>query len=180
MTVVIPPKLVLMPEPTERLGQYELYRVVTDWDALHEGFRDRVEDLRITRLETDAAGKLQPGYSAKLLCDPPMRTFGRESLEKMLKATGMALVFVVDDDRFAPVKARLTARKRPLRSMVRRVRPKWLFTSQKASRNGKKRWEGVPEEQRKKIMRKLAKASHRARRRRAKAAAQVECVAAIP
>lgn len=171
------PNLVLMPEPAERLGQYELYRVVTDWDALHEGFRDRVDDLRITRLEIDAAGKLQPGYSAKLLCDPPMRTFGRESLEKMLKATGMALVFVLDDARFAPVKERLTARKRPLRSMVRRVRPKWLFNSQKASKNGKKWWSSLTEAQRKRAIKKLGRARDRARsrrKRRAREAANVQ------
>jgi hypothetical protein len=162
-----------------RAMSYELYRVITDWDALHEGFRDRVEDLRITRLETDAAGQLQPGYSAKLLCDPPMRSFGQKSLEGMLKGTGMALVLVIDDERFAPIKEGLSQRKRPLRAMVRRARPKWLFTSQKGSKNGKKRWEGVPEEQRKKIMRKLAKASHRARRRKAKALAQSETPAPI-
>jgi hypothetical protein len=151
----------------EKLGQYELYRVVTDLDALHEGFRDRVEELQITRLETDAAGQLQPGYSAKLLCNPPIRSFGRDSLPGMLKATGMALVLVIDDARFAPVKARLALRKRPLRSMVRKARPKWLFTSQKASKNGKKWWSGLTEAQRKRTIKKLCRARDRARRRRA-------------
>lgn len=164
MTVLIPP------DDIEKAGKYELYRVVTDFDALHEGFRDRVEELQITRLETDAAGQLQPGYSAKLLCNPPIRSFGKDSLPGMLKATGMALVLVIDDERFAPVKERLSLRKRPLRSMVRRVRPKWLFTSQKASRNGKKRWANVPEEKRKKIMKKLAKAGWITRRRKARSA----------
>jgi hypothetical protein len=132
----------------DTIGKYELYRVVTDFDALHEGFRDRVEELQITRIETDAAGHLQPGYSAKLLCNPPIKSFGRSSLPGMLRATGMALVLVIDDERFAPVKERLSQRKRPVRAMVRRVKPKWLFSGQKAVKCGKKRWEGVPAEAR--------------------------------
>jgi hypothetical protein len=151
----------------EMLDKYELYRVISDWDALHEGFRDRVEDLQITRVEIDAAGKLQPGYAAKLLCDPPMKSFGKESLPRMLKATGMALVLVIDDERFAPVKERLTKRRRPARSIVRTKRPAWLFTRELASKSSKKRWENVAPEVRKKMMRKLAKASHRARRKAA-------------
>jgi len=146
------------------MDRYELYRVVTDMDALHEAFRDRAEDLQTTRLELDAAGELQPGYSAKLLCNPPMKSFGRQSLPGMLKATGMVLVLVVDDERFAPIKEQLGRRKRPMRSIVRMKRPRWLLTPQKASKISKNRWENVPPEIRKKMMKKLAKASWRARR----------------
>lgn len=157
--------------------RYELYRVITDMDALHEGFRDRVEELQATRLEIDAAGKLQPGYSAKLLCDPPIKSFGRESLPRMLKATGMALVLVIDDQRFAITKAQLSKRKRPNRAIVRRVIPKWLFKPEKAREMGKKRWQGVSDAERTRIMKKVSKAALRARRRKARLAAQQEIAA---
>jgi hypothetical protein len=152
--------------------RYELYRVITDMDALHEGFRDRVEELQATRLEIDAAGKLQPGYSAKLLCDPPIKSFGRESLPRMLKATGMALVLVIDDQRFAITKAQLAKRKRPNRAIVRRVIPKWLFKPEKAREMGKKRWLGVSDAERTRIMKRVSKAALRARRRKARLQAQ--------
>lgn len=157
-------------------NRYELYRVVTDLEGLHEAFRDRVEDLQITRLEFDAAGGLQPGYGSKLLCNPPMKSFGRESLPRSLKATGMALVLVIDDERFAPIKERLAQRKRPLRPIVRSKRPTWLFTRSRSLKMLEKRWAGVSPEKRKKLAKKMGKASGKARRARRRA----ECVAAIP
>lgn len=160
MTAPLPPDLIA--------DRYEVYRVVTDLDALHEAFRDRVEDLQITRLEVDAAGELQTGYSSKLLCDPPMKTFGRRSLPGMLKGTGMALVLVIDDERFAPIKERLAKRRRPLRSIVRSKRPTWLFTRSKSLKMLEKRWSGVSPEKRKKLAQKLGKASGKARRAKAR------------
>lgn len=159
------------PTPPDLIAdRYELYRVVTDLDALHEAFRDRVEDLQITRIEVDAAGALQPGYSSKLLCNPPMKTFGRESLPRMLKGTGMALVLVIDDERFAPIKERLAKRRRPVRAIARRVTPKWLFKPANASQMGKKRWEGVSDAKKARIMKRVSKAAARARRKARKSA----------
>jgi hypothetical protein len=91
---------------------YELYRIVTDYEALQEGFIDRVEDLNVPRGEVDAAGGFTPGHASKLLCSPPIKLLGRESLGKMLKATGMALILAIDDQRFAPIKAQLVKRRR--------------------------------------------------------------------
>lgn len=156
------------------MDRYELYRVVTDMDALHEAFRDRVEDLQVTQLSVDQAGGLQNGYSGKLLCNPPIKSFGRESLPRMLKATGMALILVIDDERFAEVKEQLGQRKRPMRSIVRIKRPKWLFNPEKATKSSRKRWQAVPEAKRKKMMRKIANARWVAQRRRNRLAAQIE------
>lgn len=162
MTIQIPPEMI------ETRDRYELYRVITDLESLHEGFRDRVEDLQITRLEIDAAGEMQSGYSAKLLCDPPMRSFGDKSLPRMLKATGMALVLVIDDERFAVVKERLALRRRPARSIVRSKRPAWLFTRSKSLKMLAKRWSEVSPETRKKMARKMGKASGKSRRAKAR------------
>lgn len=159
--------------------RYELYRVITDWDALHEGFRDRVEELEITRVEIDLAGNMTPGYSAKLLCDPPIKSFGRASLPRMLKATKMVLLLAINDERFKPVREQLAKRKRPSRSIVRRIPAKWLMTSQKATEMSRNRWSGISPQQRSKIMKKVrrgATAAARARRRKAELAAQQEVV----
>lgn len=166
-----------MTDQPEMIDRYELYRVVTDFDGLTEAFRDRVEELQVTQLSLDAAGGLQPGYSGKLLCMPAMKSLGSKSLPQMLKATGMALVLVVDDLRFAEVKGQLAKRKRPMRAMVRRKLPTWLFRGEKASKMGKKCWEGISPEIRKKRMRKVAKARWRGERRKAAMAAKAECVA---
>lgn len=84
-----------------RNPQPEIYRIVTDMEALHEAFRDRVEDLDVSRIELDAAAGLTPGYSSKLLCDPPMKFVGKETLPKMLKGTRLAIALVVDDGKLA-------------------------------------------------------------------------------
>lgn len=158
--------------------KYELYRVITDYEALQDGFLDRLDDLDTTMsLPSFADGAVQkllsknPGKPSHRKRDcriaSARRTFGWESLGKMLEDTGLALVLVVDDERFAPLKEQLAKRKRPLmRSTVRTMRPKWLFNSEKASKARKKGWEDVPPETRKKIMRKVAKARWRKRRRK--------------
>jgi len=159
-----------MPAIDER---YELYRVITDFDALHEAFRERVEDLEITRLALDEAGGFTPGYAAKLLCVPPMKRIGQDSLPKMLKATGMALVLVVDDERFAPVKAKMAKRKKApdsMRTVVRIKRVKGYFTKENAGILRKLAWEKIPEAKRKLMARKAARARWRKRRRELRAA----------
>jgi hypothetical protein len=162
-------------------ADYELYRVITDYEALVDGFWDRIDELETTLLAIDQAGSMAEGNTQKLLSLNPgqpsnrhrdcrtasaRRTFGWESLGKMLKATGLALVLVVDDDRFEPIKQTLTKRKKPLmRSIVRTRRPEWLLTSEKARKISKNRWEEVPPEMRKKMMRKVAKARWKRRNR---------------
>ena len=75
----------------------DIYRIVTDMEALQEAFRDRVEDLDISRIELDALADLTPGYSSKLLCDPPMKYVGKHTLPKLLKGTKLRIALIEDD-----------------------------------------------------------------------------------
>jgi len=184
-----------MTAPIRSMPEYELYRVITDYEALVDGFWDRVDDLGTTLLSIDQVGGMAEGNAQKLLSKNPgkrvqqpknhrfadmKRTFGWESLGKMLKATGLALVLVVDDDRFAPIKDQLAQRKKPLmRSIVRTRQPKWLLTSEKAKKISKNRWENVPPHVRKKMMRRMAKAAWIKRRREARLARQLQANATI-
>lgn len=84
----------------------DIYRVVTDMEALHEAFRDRVEDMDVSRLELDAAAGFTPGYASKLLCDPPIKYIGKNSLAKMLKGTGLAIALVVNDGKLPKAERR--------------------------------------------------------------------------
>jgi hypothetical protein len=165
-----------MTAPIRITPEYELYRVVTDYEALQDGFADRIEDLNTPLTEIDVAAGLTRGHMQRLInADPEAwrprgkrrqsREFGWKTLEAALKGTGMALVLVVDDERFAAIKKQLSARRKVSRSIVRNPRPRWLFTSEKASKTSANRWSSVPPEMRKKIMKKVLKARHRKRRK---------------
>ena len=78
-------------------AQPEIFRIVTDMEALHEAVRDRVEDMNISRIEFDAHADLPSGYSGKLLSDPPKKFMGKKTLPKILKGTGLAIALIVDD-----------------------------------------------------------------------------------
>jgi hypothetical protein len=93
----------------------EAYRIAEDYEALCEGFSDRVEDLQATRLGVDAAGGFASGHASTLLCDPQLKHYGPRSLTRMLRATGLVLVLAIDDEKFAKVRERLGRRQRPLR-----------------------------------------------------------------
>jgi len=147
--------------------RFEVYRVATDYEGICDVFRDRVEDIEATRLGVDAAGGFALGHASTLLCKPQIKGYGPESLTHMLKATGMALVFVIDDQRFSKVRERLGHRRRPLRTIAHSPRPAWLFTKIKAREMGAKRWSGISEQERRKMMKKPQRASARARRRKA-------------
>jgi hypothetical protein len=91
-----------------------LYRIVLDLEALQDGFLDRIDDLGIAFTEVDSAGKLTRGNAQKLLSKSDAkwcREFGWKSLGKMLKGTGLALALIVDDERFAPIRAQMSQRK---------------------------------------------------------------------
>jgi hypothetical protein len=63
--------------------------------------------------EVDAAAGMTRGNLQKLLSDSDAkwaREFGWKSLNKALTGTGMALVFVIDDERFAPIRAQMSRR----------------------------------------------------------------------
>jgi hypothetical protein len=87
-----------------------IYRVFTDQEGLHEAFRDRVWDLGMTRSDLDAAGNLTHGLASKYLADPPVKTIGLTNLPKLLKATGLMLALVVDEERTAQLKQQFKPR----------------------------------------------------------------------
>jgi len=158
---------------------YELYRVILDYEALQDGFLDRIDDLDTT---LSAIPGFADGAVQKLLTKNPgkpiarkrdhrtasmRRTFGWESLGKMLEGTGLALVLVIDDERFAPIKDQLAKRRRRREpANASSTRPTWLFTKKKAREMGTKRWSMLTPAQRKKLARKAGKASGKARRRK--------------
>ncbi len=173
---------------------YELYRIITDYEALQDGFLDRIDDLDTTLEQIELTGGLAKGQLQKCLTKNPgkaiarkrdhrtasnQRKFGWESLGKVLAGTGLALVLVVDDERFTPIKDQLAKRRR--RSQPANAgskRPTWLFTRKKAREMGKKRFSTMTPLQRQRLARKAGKASARARRLKALAADQGTAFAA--
>jgi len=152
---------------------WEPYRVVTvgpdpedAYNALQEAFIDRIEELNVSRITVNEAGGFTSGYSEKLLCVPPMKTLGKGTLGNMLKATGLALIVVVDDERFAEVKAQMQRRKRSVPPNAGSKRPAWLFTKRKAREMGRKRMSIMTPAQRQRLARKAGKASAKARRQK--------------
>lgn len=162
---------------------YELYRVILDYEALQDGFLDRIDDLNTTLEQIDTNAGFASGNSQKLLTKNPgkpiqrkrdhrtasaKRTFGWESLGKMLKGTGLALVLVVDDERFASLKDQLAQRKRPRQPAIAGIaKPAWLFRKNKAREMGKRRFALMTNTQRKRHQKRAAKARWRKRRKSA-------------
>jgi hypothetical protein len=156
---------------TKNPQEFELYRIVTDYEALQDGFADRIEDLNTTLTQVDEAGELTRGNMQRLLgsTDPDAwrpankrkqsRQFGWATLAKALKGTGMALVLVVDDERFAPIKAELAQRAKPRKPAIARIaRPAWLFKRKRAREMGKKRWVGVSDATKTRLAKRAARA----------------------
>src|SRR5205085_9844902 len=152
----------------------QIFRVILDYEALQDGFADRIEDLNVPLTEVDAAGELTRGNAQKLLCKSDAkwaRQFGWESLGKMLKGTGLVLALIVDDARFAPIKAQMQTRKMaPRPANAGSKRPTWLFTRKKAREMGKKRFSLMSPKELKRHQRRAGKASAMARRRKSEQA----------
>ena len=156
----------------------EPYRVILDYEALEDGFLDRIEDINIPFTTVDENGDMTRGMTQKLLSKSRerwARTLGVESLGKMLKGTGTALVLVIDDERFAEIKADMKLRKRrPTPANAGSIKPPWLFTKKKAREMGKKRFSLMTDAERKRHQRKAGKASGKSRRRKARLIKQVD------
>lgn len=159
-----------MTAPIRSMLALEPYRIILDYEAIEDMFLDRIEDLNTTFTQIDDAAGLTRGETQKLLSKSRerwARTLGITSMGKMLKGTGMVLVAVVDDERFAAIKADLIARKRPRKQAnASSAKPAWLFTKKKARELGRKRWSRLTPAQRQRLARKMGKASVKARRRK--------------
>jgi hypothetical protein len=158
----------VMPELELIAGKFEIYRVVLDYEAMEDAFLDRVEDLGVPFSEIDAAAGFTLGETQKLLSKSRerwARTFGKVSLGGMLKATGTALMLVIDDERFAKVKAKLAKRRRTVRPNGSNHRPAWLISKESSQYMQELRNKKLSPRQR----RLIAKRAIRARWRRARA-----------
>lgn len=163
-----------MTAPIRITPEYEIYRVIAapsgnepadiSYETLLEGFYDRVEDLNTPRVEIDEAGDFAAGHSAAILAGNKM--LGKTSLGKMLKATGLALVLVVDDARFAAVKARLVKRRRTVLPKASIKQPTWLFTRETAQKSNILRNKKLTPRQRKMIAKRAIRIRWRRERRK--------------
>ncbi|HWL06450.1 MAG TPA: hypothetical protein VNQ99_16205 [Xanthobacteraceae bacterium] len=72
-------------------------------DDIHRVLRDRAEEIGASRMTLDEATGLPSGYSAKLLCNPPIKGLGKLSLGLMLQTLGLRLLVVEDPDATAAV-----------------------------------------------------------------------------
>lgn len=79
------------------MKEKELF-VIKNYCDLHAGLRERAEQLNISRIVIDAIGELQEGYAGKLLAPVPSKTLGPKSLGGMLKALGLKLIAVEDQE----------------------------------------------------------------------------------
>lgn len=156
---------------------YELYRVVTDYEALQDGFADRIEDLNTTLTEIDSAAGLTNGHMQRLINTNPeawrpkgkrrqSRQFAWKTLAAALKGTGMALVLVVDDERFATIKGQLAKRRRSrMPTNVSIKPPAWLITRENAVKMRALGVSALTPRQRKMIAKRAAQARWRKEKR---------------
>src|SRR3974390_2358256 len=84
---------------------------VRDYHQLIQALRQRSDELKVSRETLDAISGLQQGYSAKLLCSPPIRGLGKQSLGPFLGAMGCALILVEDTEQLERIQKRLVRRK---------------------------------------------------------------------
>jgi hypothetical protein len=88
-------------------------RLITDYAGLLQALRDRRDELDISHEVIGDIAGLQNGYASKVLCDPPMKGLGPQTLGPVLGALGLAVVLVEDPAAVARVQGRWTKRLRP-------------------------------------------------------------------
>ena len=88
------------------MSQSRIVGIAREPAELRRLLRDRAEQLNISRETIDDLACLPDGYSAKLLCEPPVKEIGPKSLWPMLDALGLAFIAVVDERRMIRVTKR--------------------------------------------------------------------------
>jgi len=135
-------------------------------------FRDRQAQLGLSAESIDeiSMGKDSANrYAAKWLSG--MRGLGPKSWGDALGSTGMMIIFVEDVKQMAKLQKHLQTRNnQQVRAMPRIRVTKWLFTPRSGKRNGKKRWDGVPKEERVRAARHASNIRWKRERERRKAA----------
>src|SRR5262249_38293253 len=77
--------------------------VVDDLGAAQRALRERAELMDLSREAIDELAGLPKGYTAKVLCEPPVRTLGPVSMFPLAGALGYAIAFVEDEQRKARI-----------------------------------------------------------------------------
>jgi hypothetical protein len=85
-------------------------RVIRNYNDLHRAFRDRVQELRISRELLDEIGGFPRGYAGKLLGAAQTRRIGSRTLGPLCSATGSMLLLVEDSEQIARLNGRLVPR----------------------------------------------------------------------
>lgn len=147
----------------ENVDRFCIYGVASDYQGLVDAVRFRIQELQTTHESIDDVSGLHSGYTSKVAAT--IKSMGKVSMGPILQTLGLSLIIVRDDEQFARIKDRLTKRERPNRAIARRIKPKWLFKPANARQMGKKRWEGVSDAKRSRIMKKVSNAAARARRK---------------
>jgi hypothetical protein len=147
---------------------------VHDYDELVAAMRARANELNVSRATIDDVSGLQSGYAAKLLANPPIKSFGAVSLGPMLGALGVSLVMVEDVEALARVATRLDERNSSqVRTMPApaRMSSKLKMITKRNARKMQRLWMSkVPAAKRKAMARRAANLRWkrvRAKRRRA-------------
>lgn len=152
------------------------YPPIRCYDDLIDAMRARVAELGITMQTLDELSGLQPGYSAKLLGPARIKTLGPMSFDALLGALALELVPQSDINAAQKMEARWEARERPIPSVGKRLsmaaerRFTPLIAREMGRRGGKKsaeiRMTEWPQEKRRRIAKKAAKARWRKLSRR--------------
>ena len=100
---IAPPTIARPPSPIGRL--------IATYDDVINAFRDRADELELSRLEIDHLSGLAQGHSSHLLAKKFTQIFGPISLPLMLNTLGLRLLVVEDSDRAARTIKRRTPRK---------------------------------------------------------------------
>lgn len=152
-----------------------IYRIVTDYEGVQDAFSDRIEDINVPLTEIDAVAGMTRGNMQKLLVKSDAkwaREFGWKTLGDALRGTGMVLAFILDDEKFAPLKKQMMQRKSNKLAKAGSIAPRWLFRPKKAREMARKRLMMLTAGQRKRLARKAGIASGKSRRAKARKSAQ--------
>lgn len=106
----------IVPPSIEITGR--VLREVEDYCGLWNSFRQRIDELGLTRAEVSYLAGLQEGYVGKLAGPAMVKKYGIVSLGATLSALGCKLVLVEDPEATAKVMERAQKRRRPLRKSV--------------------------------------------------------------
>jgi hypothetical protein len=87
--------------------------MIHSMEELLAALRARRDELQLTHTTIDAIAGWPDGYCGKLMCVPPVKNLGWQSLELALGSLGIALIVVEDVEQAAKVRSRWIPRERP-------------------------------------------------------------------